>query len=99
MAEESKELAKIQNNWYEILELEYYPVPEENEKRIEARIEEKKRHWLAKESDPFDGEKYKKYNNGINIRNTNKLYFLMFFHIVSGNAELIKLYRLAVFEG
>jgi len=23
----------------------------------------------------------------------------MFFHIVSGNAELIKLYRLAVFEG
>lgn len=63
MAEESKELAKIQNNWYEILELEYYPVPEENEKRIEARIEEKKRHWLAKESDPFDGEKYKKYNN------------------------------------
>ncbi|NWO20231.1 hypothetical protein [Leptotrichia sp. oral taxon 223] len=63
MAEESKELAKIQNNWYEILELEYYPVPEENEKRIEARIEEKKRHWLAKESDPFDGKKYKKYNN------------------------------------
>ncbi len=42
---------------------------------------------------------YKKYNNGINIRNTNKLYFLMFFHIVSGNAELIELYRLAVFEG
>lgn len=42
---------------------------------------------------------YKKYNNGINIRNTNKLYFLMFFRIVSGNAELIKLYRLAVFEG
>lgn len=42
---------------------------------------------------------YKKYNNGINIRNTNKLYFLMFFHIVSGNAELMKLYRLAVFEG
>ena len=46
-----------------------------------------------------DYKKYKKYNNGINIRNTNKLYFLMFFHIVSGNAELIKLYRLAVFEG
>ena len=42
---------------------------------------------------------YKKYNNEINIRNTNKLYFLMFFHIVSGNTELIKLYRLAVFEG
>lgn len=63
MAEENKGLAKIQNNWYEILELEYYPVPEENEKKIEARIEEKKRHWLAKESDPFDGKKYKKYNN------------------------------------
>ena len=63
MAEESKEVAKIHNNWYEILELEYYPVPEENEKKIETRIEEKKRYWLAKESDPFDGRKYKKYNN------------------------------------
>ena len=63
MAEENKKIAKIRNNWYEILELEYYPVPEENEKKIEARIEEKKRHWLAKESDPFDGKKYKKYNN------------------------------------
>ena len=63
MAEENKKIVKIRNNWYEILELEYYPVPEENEKKIEARIEEKKRHWLAKESDPFDGKKYKKYNN------------------------------------
>ena len=33
MAEENKKIAKIRNNWYEILELEYYPVPEENEKR------------------------------------------------------------------
>lgn len=41
MAEENKKIAKIRNNWYEILELEYYPVPEENEKKIEARIEEK----------------------------------------------------------
>ena len=51
------------------------------------------------EKDLNSEQDYKKYNNEINIRNTNKLYFLMFFHIVSGNAELIKLYRLAVFEG
>lgn len=63
MAEESKEVSRIQDNWYEILELEYYPVPEEDKQKIEARIEEKRRYWLAKESDPFDGRKYKKYNN------------------------------------
>ena len=63
MAEESKEVSRIQDNRYEILELEYYPVPEEDKQKIEARIEEKRRYWLAKESDPFDGRKYKKYNN------------------------------------
>ena len=42
---------------------------------------------------------YKKYNNGINIRNTNKLYFLMFFHIVSGNAELINYTGLQFLKG
>ena len=59
MAEESR----IINNWYVILGLEYYPVPEKDEKKIEARIEAKKRYWLAKESDPFDGKKYRKYSN------------------------------------
>ena len=59
MAEESR----IINNWYIILGLEYYPVPEKDEKKIEARIEAKKRYWLAKESDPFDGKKYRKYSN------------------------------------
>ena len=59
MAEDSR----IINNWYIILGLEYYPVPEKDEKKIEARIEEKKRYWLSKESDPFDGKKYKKYSN------------------------------------
>ena len=53
MAEESR----IINNWYIILGLEYYPVPEKDEKKIEARIEEKKRYWLSKESDAFDGKK------------------------------------------
>lgn len=59
MAEDSR----IINNWYIILGLEYYPVPEKDEKKIEARIEEKKRYWLSKESDPFDGKKYRKYSN------------------------------------
>ena len=59
MAEDSR----IINNWYIILGLEYYPIPEKDEKKIEARIEEKKRYWLSKESDPFDGKKYKKYSN------------------------------------
>ena len=55
--------SRIINNWYIILGLEYYPVPEKDEKKIEARIEEKKRYWLSKESDPFDGKKYRKYSN------------------------------------
>ena len=38
MAEDSR----IINNWYIILGLEYYLVPEKDEKKIEARIEEKK---------------------------------------------------------
>lgn len=59
MAEENQ----IINNWYIILGLEYYPVPEKDEKKIEARIESKKRYWMAKESDPFDGKKYRKYSN------------------------------------
>ena len=33
---------EIEYNWYEILELEYYPVAEENEQKIKNRIEEKR---------------------------------------------------------
>ena len=52
---------RIEYNWYEILGLEYYPVPEENQEKIKARIEEKRREWLRKETDPLNGTKYKNY--------------------------------------
>ena len=52
---------KIEYNWYEILELEYYPAAEENEEKIKARIEEKRKEWLRKETDPLNGTKYKNY--------------------------------------
>lgn len=55
---ESKE---IEYNWYEILDLEYYPEPEENEAKIKSRIEEKKKEWLRKETDPLNGAKFKNY--------------------------------------
>ena len=42
---------KIEYNWYEILELEYYPAAEENEEKIKVRIEEKRKEWLRKETD------------------------------------------------
>ena len=52
---------KIEYNWYEILGLEYYPAAEENEEKIKARIEEKRKEWLRKETDPLNGTKYKDY--------------------------------------
>ena len=52
---------EIEYNWYEILELEYYPVAEENEQKIKNRIEEKRKEWLRKETDPLNGTKYKNY--------------------------------------
>ena len=52
---------KIEYNWYEILGLEYYPAAEENEGKIKARIEEKRKEWLRKETDPLNGTKYKNY--------------------------------------
>ena len=39
---------RIEYNWYEILGLEYYPIPEENEEKIKAKIEEKRKEWLRK---------------------------------------------------
>ena len=52
---------RIEYNWYEILGLEYYPVPEENEEKIKVKIEEKRKEWLRKETDPLNGTKYKNY--------------------------------------
>jgi len=52
---------EIEYNWYEILGLEYYPAAEENEEKIKVRIEEKRKEWLRKETDPLNGTKYKNY--------------------------------------
>ena len=38
---EMAEKNKIEHNWYEILELTFYPVAEENEEKIKNRIDEK----------------------------------------------------------
>ena len=55
------EKTKIEYNWYEILDLEYYPHPEEDEAKIKAKIEEKRKEWLRKETDPLNGAKFKNY--------------------------------------
>lgn len=57
---------RIENNWYEILELEYYPNPEENEEKIKAKIEEKRKEWTNRCSRPLADPKYKKYSDLLN---------------------------------
>lgn len=36
---------KLRDNWYEILELNYYLNPEEDEQEIRRIIEEKNKYW------------------------------------------------------
>ena len=55
------ERKEIEYNWYEILGLEYYPKPEENIEKIKSKIEEKRKEWLRKETDPLNGTKFKTY--------------------------------------
>lgn len=52
---------KIKNNWYKILELEYYPNPVEDEDVIRDRIEDKKAFWAKKRNDFSKGKEYTKY--------------------------------------
>ena len=54
------EKAKIEYNWYEILELVFYPIAEEDEDKIEDRIEEKQKEWISKRNLK---EEYKIYSN------------------------------------
>ena len=50
------------NNWYKILELEYYPNPVENENVIKAKIREKKEFWSVQATKDYEnGDKYRKY--------------------------------------
>jgi len=55
--EEMSEKNRMEYNWYEILNLEYYPHPEEDEIKIKAKIEEKRKEWLRKETDPYKWSK------------------------------------------
>ncbi len=48
-------------NWYIILELEFYPNPVNDVKVIEAKIEEKRKFWSTKANHPQKGGEYKKY--------------------------------------
>lgn len=54
---------KIEHNWYEILELTFYPVAEENEEKIKSRIDEKRKQWIINGSDIIKGTDYKIYLN------------------------------------
>ena len=54
---------KIEHNWYEILELTFYPVAEENEEKIKNRIDEKRKQWIINGSDIIKGTNYKIYLN------------------------------------
>ena len=59
MSENNKE----EYNWYEILELKYYPVAEENEEKILDKIDEKRKEWIRKSKNVLDKDasKFKKY--------------------------------------
>ena len=54
---------KIEYNWYKILDLEFYPVAEESEKKIKNRIEEKRKYWIRNASDIIKGTDCKIYLN------------------------------------
>ena len=57
------EKSKIEYNWYEILDLMFYPVAEENEEKIKNRIEVKRKQWIRNESDIIKGTDCKIYLN------------------------------------
>ena len=62
---------KIEHNWYEILELTFYPVAEENEEKIKNRIDEKRKQWIINGSDIIKGTNYKIY---LNLHNKGIIY-------------------------
>ena len=64
---------KIEHNWYEILELTFYPVAEENEEKIKNRIDEKRKQWIINGSDIIKGTDYKIY---LNLYNKGKVLYL-----------------------
>ena len=56
---------KVENNWYEILELNFYLDPKEDEQKIKKIIEEKNKYWVRNQRDRKIGmlcTKYIEYN-------------------------------------
>ena len=56
---------KVENNWYEILELDFYLDPKEDEQKIKKIIEEKNKCWVRNQRDRKIGmlcTKYIEYN-------------------------------------
>lgn len=54
-------MTKIKNNWYEILEIDYYYNPEEKKQIIENIIDEKNKYWVKNKEDRRFGTDYKRY--------------------------------------
>ena len=42
---------KVENNWYEILELAFYLDPKEDKQKIKKIIEEKNKCWMKNQKD------------------------------------------------
>ena len=56
---------KVENNWYEILEFNFYLDPKEDEQKIKKIIEEKNKYWVRNQRDRKIGmlcTKYIEYN-------------------------------------
>ena len=56
---------KVENNWYEILELDFYLDPKEDKQKIKKIIEEKNKYWVRNQRDRKIGmlcTKYIEYN-------------------------------------
>ena len=56
---------KVENNWYEILELNFYLDPKEDKQKIKKIIEEKNKYWVRNQRDRKIGmlcTKYIEYN-------------------------------------
>lgn len=55
----------MNDNWYIVLELEFYPSPVEDQVLISKRIEEKRAFWTARSNHPDDGPQYDSWRENI----------------------------------
>ena len=54
---------EIKDNWFVVLELDFYPKAEENEEIIRNRIEEKKSEWERRKVRAYNKENFIRYIN------------------------------------